>query len=108
MPLLYDFDFDTPDDLLAILANNMQKRRLEKGFSREALTELSGVPTPTIAKFEQKHTISLASFVALAKVLGYSDAIRIPRKKGRDMISSIAEGCSEIVSTDYILALKEI
>ena len=72
MPLLYNFDIDTPDELLSILASNLQKRRLEKGLSREALTELSGVPTPTIAKFEQKHTISLASFVALAKALGYT------------------------------------
>lgn len=76
MPLLYNFDVDTPDELLAILATNMQKRRLEKGLSREALTELSGIPTPTIAKFEQKHTISLSSYVALAKALGYSKAIK--------------------------------
>lgn len=47
----------------------LQKRRLEKGLSREALTELRGVPTPTIAKFEQKHTISLSSYVALAKCI---------------------------------------
>jgi len=65
MPLLYNFDIERTEELLAILAQNMQKRRLEKGFSREALTELSGVPTPTIAKFEQKHTISLASYVGL-------------------------------------------
>lgn len=67
---------DTPDELLAMLADNLQKRRLEKGLSREALTELSGVPTPTVAKFEQKHTISLASYVALAKALGYTKAIK--------------------------------
>ena len=52
MPLLYNFDIERTEELLAILAQNMQKRRLEKGFSREALTELSGVPTPTIAKFD--------------------------------------------------------
>lgn len=67
---------DTPDELLAMLADNLQKRRLEKGLSREALTVLSGVPAPTIAKFEQKHTISLASYVALAKALGYTKAIK--------------------------------
>ncbi len=39
------FCFITPEELLSILAQDMQKRRLEKGFSREALTELSGVPT---------------------------------------------------------------
>ena len=76
MPLIYNFDIDTPDELLAVLADNLQKRRLEKGLSREALTELSGVPTPTIAKFEQKHTIALSSYVALAKALGYSKSIK--------------------------------
>ena len=76
MPLLYNFYIETPDELLAILALNLQKRRLEKALSREALTGLSGVPTPTIAKFEQKHTISLASYVALAKALGYSKALK--------------------------------
>ena len=55
MPLLYNFDVERPEELLAILAQNLQKRRLEKGLSREALTELSG---------------------ALAKALGYSKAIK--------------------------------
>nr|WP_321379453.1 helix-turn-helix transcriptional regulator [uncultured Bacteroides sp.] len=76
MQLIYNLDIDTPSELLAIIADNLQKRRLEKGLSREALTAPSGVPTPTIAKFEQKHTISLASYVALAKALGYSKAIK--------------------------------
>ncbi len=76
MPLLYNFDMETPDELLAILAGNLQRRRLEKGLSREALTEMSGVPTPTIAKFERQHTISLASFVALAKAMGYSQDVK--------------------------------
>lgn len=76
MQLAYDFDIDTPDELLAVLAMNLQQRRLEKGLSREALTALSGVPTPTIAKFEQKHVLSLSSFVALAKALGYAKAIK--------------------------------
>ncbi len=76
MPLLYNFDMETPDELLAILAGNLQRRRLEKGLSREALTEMSGVPTPTIAKFERQHTISLASFVALAKAMGYAQEVK--------------------------------
>lgn len=76
MQLLYNFDMDTTCELLAILAGNLQRRRLEKGLSREALAKLSGVPAPTIAKFEQKHTISLASYVSLAKALGYADSIK--------------------------------
>lgn len=76
MPLLYNFDIDTTEDILLLLAQNLQKRRLEKGLSREALSLLSGVPAPSIAKFEQKHTISLASYVALSKALGYTQELK--------------------------------
>ena len=73
---MYNFDLDTAGELAAQLANNVQQRRLEKGLSRTALSRLSDVPAPTIAKFEQEHTISLLSFLSIAKVLGYSDDIK--------------------------------
>ena len=76
MPLLYDFNMDTADDLAIRVAQNVKRRRLEKGLSRRALSMMSGVPTPTIAKFEQQHSISLISFLALAKALGYTDALK--------------------------------
>lgn len=76
MPLLYDFDMDTADDLAIRLAQNVKRRRLEKGLSRSALSMMSGVPIPTITKFEQKHSISLVSFLALAQALGYSDTLK--------------------------------
>ena len=76
MPLIYSFDIDTADDLLKILAKNLQKRRLEKGLSRNTLSEISGVSAATIAKFEQRNTISLASFISLAKALGYTQDIK--------------------------------
>ena len=76
MPLLYDFNMDTADDLAIQLARNVKRRRLEKGLSRTALSMMSGVPTPTIAKFERQHSISLVSFLALAKALGYSDVLK--------------------------------
>ena len=76
MPLLYDFDMDSAADLAKGLAQRTQQRRLEKGLSREALSLMSGVPSPTIAKFEQHGTVSLVSFLALAKALGYADEIR--------------------------------
>ena len=76
MPLLYDFNMDSADDLATRLAENVKHRRLEKGLSRNALSMMSGVPTPTIAKFEQQHSISLVSFLALAKALGYTDALK--------------------------------
>ena len=76
MPLLYDFNMDTADDLAIRLAQNVKRRRLEKGLSRSALSMMSGVPAPTIAKFERQHSISLVSFLALAKALGYTDALK--------------------------------
>ena len=76
MSLLYNFDLDSTLDILKILAQNLKKRRLEKGLSRNTLAEISGVPTATIAKFEQSYTISLASYVTLAKALGYTKDIK--------------------------------
>ena len=76
MPLLYDFNMDSADDLAIRLAENVKRRRLEKGLSRKALSMMSGVPAPTIAKFEQQHSISLVGFLALAKALGYTEALK--------------------------------
>lgn len=76
MPLLYNFEMDTAEDLAVCLSENVKQRRLEKGLSRNALSMMSGVPTPTIAKFEQHHSISLIGFIALAKALGYADALK--------------------------------
>ena len=76
MSLLYDFNMDSADDLAIRLAENVKRRRLEKGLSRKALSMMSGVPAPTIAKFEQQHSISLVGFLALAKALGYTEALK--------------------------------
>ena len=76
MPLLYNFNMDTADELAGRLSEHVKRRRLEKGLSRKALSMMSGVPAPTIAKFEQHHSISLVSFLALAKALGYTDALK--------------------------------
>ena len=56
MSLLYDFNMDTADELAAHLSENVKHRRLEKG--------------------EQQHSISLIGFIALAKALGYTDALK--------------------------------
>lgn len=74
--MFYTYDLDSPMSILALLAERTKKRRLEKGLSRESLSQLSGVPVPTIAKFEQKHTISLKSFIALIMPLDYTDDIK--------------------------------
>lgn len=74
--MLYTFDIETPDELCTILASNAKRRRLERNLSRKALSSMSGVPTSTITKWEQHHTISLQAFVAIAKALDYSEDIK--------------------------------
>ncbi len=76
MQNLYQFNQETPAELATLLARRLQQRRLEKGLSREALSMISGVPAPTIAKFEQKHAIALTSFLALAQALGYNSELK--------------------------------
>lgn len=74
--MYYTYDLDSPISILSLLAERIKKRRLEKGLSREALSQLSGVPVPTIAKFEQQNTISLKAFVSLAMPLGYTEDMK--------------------------------
>ena len=57
------------------LAENLKTRRLEKKISTKSLAEMSGVPSSSIQRFELKHSISLESYVKLAKALGYSEEI---------------------------------
>lgn len=52
------------------LAENIRQRRLGMELTQEGLAERSGVPLPTLRKFEQKGQISLESFVKLLMVLG--------------------------------------
>ena len=71
MPLLYSFDIDSANDLLKILEQNLRKRRLEKGLSRNTLSETSGISTATIAKFEQKRLLYFISIVEIPEVVAY-------------------------------------
>ena len=57
------------------LAENLKARRLERKLSTKSLSEISGVPASSIQRFELKHSISLESYVKLAKALGYSEEL---------------------------------
>lgn len=57
------------------MAENLKARRLEKKLSTKSLSAMSGVPASTIQRFELKHSISLESYVKLAKALGYSEEV---------------------------------
>ena len=75
--MIYDFEQISSVELMQQLAERLKARRLEKGLSRQALAEISGVPAPTIARFEQQHAISMRQYLDLAIALGYADQLQV-------------------------------
>ena len=69
--MIYSLYTEPLSSVLASMAADFRKRRLEKGLSRKAVSERSGVPVPTIARFETEHKISLESYAALCQSLDY-------------------------------------
>ena len=72
---MYSFGQISSGELMEQLAGRLKARRLEKGLSRQALAEISGVPAPTIARFEQKYAISMRQYIDFAITLGYTDQL---------------------------------
>ena len=70
---MYEFGQISSGELMQQLAQRLQKRRLEKGLSRQALSDISGVPAPTIARFEQHYAISMRQYLDLAITMGYAN-----------------------------------
>lgn len=71
----YTFDPYPLQITMQRLAGNLKARRLERKLSTKSLSEISGVPASSIQRFELKHSISLESYVKLAKALGYSEEL---------------------------------
>ena len=71
----YVFDLYPLQVTMQRLAEDLKTRRLEKKLLTKSLSEMSGVPASSIQRFELKHSISLESYVKLAKALGYSEGI---------------------------------
>ena len=67
--------FITPARAQKKLAEQAQARRLQMNLTQIGLSRRSGVPLPTLRKFEQKGAISLESFLKLQMVLGGLDEI---------------------------------
>lgn len=60
-----------PEQLMRRMARNCKARRLERGYSRRTLSERTGVPAPTIERFETTGKISFESFCALVVEFDY-------------------------------------
>lgn len=55
---------------MLLFGDRIQQLRKKKKMSREQLAARSGVPAPTLRKFEQTGIISLESLLKLVKTLG--------------------------------------
>jgi len=71
----YTFDPYPLQITMQRLAENLRAHRLERKLSTKSLSAISGVPASSIQRFELKHSISLESYVKLAKALGYSEEL---------------------------------
>ncbi len=76
LSILDRFTLDNSDDIAMQVANSFRKRRVEKNITRQRISELSGVPLSTVARFEQKGLIAFGSLISLAMALGYSSEIK--------------------------------
>lgn len=73
------------------LTENTRAQRLKMELTQEGLSKRSGVPLPTLRKFEQKGTISLASFLKIQMVLGGLENILKATEVKKTEFSSIEE-----------------
>jgi len=76
LSVLDGFVLDNPDDIALQVAENFRRRRVEKNITRQRISELSGVPLSTVARFERKGLISFDSLIKLAMALGYASDVR--------------------------------
>lgn len=60
-----------PEMLMNRMAYNCKARRLEKGYSRKTLSGITGIPAPTIERFERTGKISFESFCKLVIEFDY-------------------------------------
>ena len=58
------------------IADNCKARRLDKGYSRRTLSEITGIPAPTIERFETTGKISFESFCKIVIEFDYFDEMR--------------------------------
>ena len=76
LSVLEGYTLNNADDIAQQIAESFRKRRVEKNITRQRISELSGVPLSTVARFEQKGRIAFESLVGLAMALGYAQDVR--------------------------------
>jgi transcriptional regulator with XRE-family HTH domain len=86
----------TPSKAQKKLAEHARARRLQMELTQAGLAERSGVPLPTLRKFEQKGSISLESFLKIQMVLGGLEDILKATQIKDTLFSSI----DDVLETD--------
>jgi transcriptional regulator with XRE-family HTH domain len=76
---------------LKLTRENIRARRVSSGLTQEGLANRSGVPLPTLRKFEQTGLISLESFFKLLLILDGLDTVIAATKVPSSTFSSIDE-----------------
>lgn len=64
-----NFNFNTPQELMMIMANNAKAKRLSMNLTQKTLADNSGVAFGSIKLFEKSGKISLESLLKIALVL---------------------------------------
>lgn len=76
LSVLESYSLPDADDVASKIADDFRKRRVERGLTREAMAEKSGVALANIARFEQKGLISLKNLILLAISMDYMHEAR--------------------------------
>ena len=69
------FELKTPIEASLDLGRKTKDLRLGKKWTRETLSKRSGVPAPTLRRFENTGKIALESFLKIMNALGRLDEI---------------------------------
>lgn len=69
---MVSFTLSSPEAIARQIATRLRDRRLARRWTRRELAERSGIPSPTIRKFEATGHIALERLVQLAIVLDAS------------------------------------
>lgn len=96
-----------PEQLMKKMAQNCKARRLERGYSRRTLAQKTGVPAPTIERFETTGKISFESFCAIVVEFDYfqemSEILSKPKySTGIELETINKNGSSAIVRGRFV------
>ena len=73
------------------LAKQAKESRLARGWTRETLSQQTGIPVPTIKRYETTGEISLRQFLKLVFILGDLDQLNDVFKPDEPFYSSLDE-----------------